>query len=368
MNLSLEKEKQIQSYFDETSFHKIIRSPKFFRYRNNTNFSFGLDRFGKISIGPMQKDKTVLPAILNKLCSDISVNICEFMVRWIIGFSSLKIVDYDKSHVNGFWRHITIRNNTKNDIMIVFHIQNMSTFKSIWDLEKEILVKDLKKFIEVMGYKLSSLYYQNSDTLKETRNTDPFIPFYIISDYLEYLDKYKFIISPGSFFQVNTDTAEIIYKKILELSLINKKKIILDICCGTSTIGIFLSSSCKHVYGIDINLSSILDGKKNLKLNNITNITLVCGKAEEEVPKILNHIDTDVVAVVNPPRSGLHPDVLQCLKKNNIDQIIYLSCNIETLNRDLKLLSNYVVNYVVPIDQFPETKHCEILVRLNKCN
>lgn len=366
MDLSLEKENLIKQYFNPEIFHRILKGSKNFRYRNNTNFSFGLDQCGKICIGPMQKNKTVIPAVLNTLCSDISVKICEYIINWILEFSSLNIVTYKKSLVSGFWRHITIRNNRKNEIMIVFHLQNMNHYENIWEQEKQKLISDLIKFLEVMGTKLISLYYQNSNTLKETRNNDPFICFYNNGDYYEYLDNYKFIISPGSFFQVNTETAEIIYKKILEIAELNEKKVVLDICCGTSTIGIFLSNKCKRVYGVDISSSSILDGKKNIRLNNITNISLICGKAEVQVPKILEKMDEEVLAIVNPPRSGLHKNVLECLKKNNINQIIYLSCNINTLNRDLKLLKNYLLDYVVPIDQFPGTKHCEILVRLNR--
>jgi len=366
MDLSLEKENLIKKHFNPKSFHSILKSSKNFRYRNNTNFSFGLDKCRKICIGPLQKDKTVIPAILNPLCSDISVKICEFIIKWILEFSTLDIVHYKKSLVEGFWRHITIRNNRKNEIMIVFHLQNMNYFEDIWEQEKQKLILDLVSFIEVMGEKLISLYYQNSNTLKETRNNDPFVCFYSNGNYCEYLDNYKFIISPGSFFQVNTETAEIIYKKILELSNLNKSKVVFDICCGISTIGIFLAPFCKYVYGIDINNSSILDGRRNIKINNVNNISLVCGKAEVEVPYILKQLDNEAVAIVNPPRSGLHPSVLECLEKNNINQIIYLSCNIKTLIRDLKLLKKYIVDYVVPIDQFPGTVHCEILVRLNK--
>ena len=309
------------------------------------------------------ENKTVIPAVLNTLCSDISVKICEYIINWILEFSSLNIVTYKKSLVSGFWRHITIRNNRKNEIMIVFHLQNMNHYENIWEQEKQKLISDLIKFLEVMGTKLISLYYQNSNTLKETRNNDPFICFYNNGDYYEYLDNYKFIISPGSFFQVNTETAEIIYKKILEIAELNEKKVVLDICCGTSTIGIFYQINV-NVYMVLILVQVLYLMEKNIRLNNITNISLICGKAEVQVPKILEKMDE--VSAVNPPRSGLHKNVLECLKKNNINQIIYLSCNINTLNRDLKLLKNYLLDYVVPIDQFPGTKHCEILVRLNR--
>lgn len=141
----------------------------------------------------------------------------------------------------------------------------------------------------------------------------------------------KFRISPLAFFQANTKAAEILYSKIGEICDIDESTIILDICCGTGTIGLTLASKCKLVVGVEIIPEAIEDAKVNSELNNIKNVEWHCGKAEDILPNLLKrHVNDKVVAIVDPPRAGLHIKVIQALRHlRNLESLIYVSCNPE---------------------------------------
>jgi 23S rRNA (uracil1939-C5)-methyltransferase len=358
----------IQQLFYEHNVESIIDSPKHQHYRNKINLSFGLYN-GMIEVGTLQKDFTVLPANQNNKCSMIAIKICEFIRDWVRSESKLKIVN--NQDYSGFWRHITIHNNRLNHIMIILHLQNLEfEYKDTWELELCDLKFKLAKFIEQNNYFLYSIYIQHSNSKKETRNTDPYYLVYGDIGFVEVLDNYKFGISPGSFFQVNSETAEIIYQKVYELSELSENKIVLDLCCGTGTIGTYLAKGCKKVYGIDCSESNIRDANKNRYINQATNQTFYCGKVEFVVPKIKMMInDEDVIAIINPPRKGLEKKMALFLKSYSmIKQIIYISCNPNTLKRDMDIMnfSNDQIKNIIPVNQFPESNHCEVIVNIKK--
>ena len=129
----------LDEYLAKTNFKHIIPSPKKIRYRNKINFSFSYFK-NKIECGPLQKDGSVFPAMTNKNCSNISVSICQFMKNWIKDYSKMDI--FDKKTLSGVWRHITIFNNRENKVMIVLHINNLSKYKKLWELEYPIVFKE----------------------------------------------------------------------------------------------------------------------------------------------------------------------------------------------------------------------------------
>jgi len=348
----------------------IIPSPVPVRYRNKINLSFGFDKQGNIEVGTMQKDKTIQPAIENVYCSNIAISICNFIKDWIINQSNLDPVSYPK--LDGFWRHITIHNTHYNSIMLVFHIQSLSKYNKDWDKEKKIMIPKIKKFLDSKKYTLKSIFYQNSESLKETRNHNIYYHIFGEKYIIEKLASYNFKISPSSFFQVNSYTAEIIYNKIALIANLNKDKVVLDVCCGTGTIGIFLANKCYKVYGIDSNSSCINDANDNSKINNISNIEFINKTAEDGLKDILESKDIigkDIVAIVNPPRRGLYSSVIETLNKcSNISQLIYVSCNINSLIRDIRSLNIAKpknITDIIQVDQFPKTNFYEIILNIN---
>lgn len=175
------------------------------------------------------------------------------------------------------------------------------------------------------------------------------------NDYItEKLGDLTFIISPDSFFQVNTIGAYNLYNEVLKYSNLQGNEKVLDLFCGTGTIGLFLSRYCSKVTGIEINKYAINDAIINKKINNIRNIEFICDDAAN-----VNLKDIDLV-IVDPPRSGLDEKMINYLLNLDTKKIIYVSCDPVTLSRDLKTLKNkYDIKDIELVDMFPHTYHVE---------
>ena len=171
----------------------------------------------------------------------------------------------------------------------------------------------------------------------------------------------KFIISHNSFFQVNTDAMVKLYDKVVEYANLTKEDSVLDLYCGTGTIGIYLSKYCKEVLGIEIVENAIKDANINKELNNIDNISFVCG----DVSNLVNSSYKQDVLVVDPPRSGLDKKTRKVILDNEYKRVIYVSCDPMTLVRDLSELSlKYDIRDITLVDMFPNTYHVESIVLL----
>ena len=177
----------------------------------------------------------------------------------------------------------------------------------------------------------------------------------------EQINDLKFIVSYDSFFQVNSDAMIKLYDKVVEYAKLTKDDSVLDLYCGTGTIGIYLSKYCKEVFGIEIVENAIKDANINKELNNINNISFVCG----DVGKLINNSYTQDVLIVDPPRSGLDKKTKKVILDNEYKRIVYVSCDPMTLVRDLgELSSKYDFKEVTLVDMFPNTYHIESVVLL----
>lgn len=173
----------------------------------------------------------------------------------------------------------------------------------------------------------------------------------------------KYYESNESFFQVNKTLTEKLYDEALNVIRGDKPDNVLDLYCGTGTIGIYVSDYCKKIIGVDYNKSNIVDANKNKELNNCGNIEFVCDKVENQIDKF-NNID---MVIVDPPRAGLDSKTKDYLKKISSKKIIYISCDPVTLMRDINDLSDcYGVKYIKPFNMFPRTYHVETVMILER--
>lgn len=169
-----------------------------------------------------------------------------------------------------------------------------------------------------------------------------------------------FEISPRAFYQVNHDSAEMLYNKVIELSEANEKTVVADLFCGTGTIGLILARKTgAMVTGVEIEPSAVLDARKNAEINKIKNIEFFEGDAKD----FNKNVD---ICIVDPPRKGLSPFMVEALLRLKPQKIVYVSCNPDTLARDLSLLqSTYApASPVYPFNMFPRTSHVETIVCL----
>ncbi len=173
----------------------------------------------------------------------------------------------------------------------------------------------------------------------------------------------KFNVSAASFFQVNTAQAENLYQAAIKAGELKKEDRVLDAYCGVGTLSLFIAKEAQSVIGIEFVADAIEDAKKNAELNSIANVEFKCGDAAELVPTLEGDLD---VVYINPPRKGCDEKVLEAIAKKAPRSVVYISCDPQTLARDLAFLcgQGYKVNSVQPFDMFPQTAHVETLVGL----
>lgn len=177
-------------------------------------------------------------------------------------------------------------------------------------------------------------------------------------DYIiEKLGNKDYKISPSSFFQVNSSQALKLYDLVKKELDGNVNDNVLDLYCGTGTIGIYVADNVKEVMGIEINRDAIKDATQNATMNNITNASFIAGDVETSLKKV-GFKPTKII--VDPPRAGLDNKVINDILEMGAEKVIYVSCDPVTLARDLKLLSSkYEVKKIIPVDMFPNTYHVE---------
>ncbi len=235
------------------------------------------------------------------------------------------------------------------------YITNITIRVSKMTLEKMIIIEATKNIDTKILDKSGSIYLKIKDKYIHKSGN---------KNIAEKMNDYVFYISPSSFFQVNTLQAIKLYDKVKEYASLTGNENVLDLYCGTGTIGIYLSNQAKKVYGIEINEDAIKDANYNKKVNSIKNIEFYALNANQFLTKVKDDID---VLIVDPPRSGLDKRTINSILKLNPSKIIYVSCDVATLARDLNILKeNYNILKVTPVDMFPNTCHCESVCILER--
>ena len=233
-------------------------------------------------------------------------------------------------------------------------------------LKKYIELKDIEKITIKVGNKTNEVMLIIDGSIAYYQNLLEIVDVLIINekvmttkDYItSYIGNKKYIIKRNSFFQVNYDISTRMYDKVKDVIVKEKSKNVLDLYCGTGTIGIYISDVVSKITGIEVVSDAIEAANINKKINNVENIEFILGKVEDKLDFISNNnIDT---VIVDPPRSGLHKKVIPILDKISPKTIIYVSCDPITMARDINLLSNnYELVEVTPYDMFPNTYHVE---------
>lgn len=256
------------------------------------------------------------------------------------------------------FRHILIKHAHRTNQIMVVLIVNQYPFKNAAELVKRCSAySEVKSIIANINKRDDNVILGNREFL-----------LYGSSTIQEELEGLKFNISSKSFYQINPIQTQVLYKKAIELAKIQSHEIVADVYCGTGTIGIFASRYAKHVIGIEVVKEAVEDAQRNAKLNNIQNIEFICSDAGAYTQKLAQQNRQIDVAIVDPPRKGLDSLAIDSLVKMNPNRIIYISCDPATLARDCALFdqAGYHVQFVQPVDLFPQTMHVECCCLLTK--
>lgn len=328
-----------------------------FFYRNKAQAVFKRERDKSISWGLYKSTtNTVVKTKECKLHTKHANEIFDTLCRL---FKSFKIAPYDPFKGTGFIKSVVIREGfSTSEVMVI-----LNGADGIFPAKKTFVTALLKKHPYIT-------------TVVTTVNKDSRKLFVGKTQDVLYGDGYikdvlcgkTFIISPQSFYQINPTQTEKLYSTAIKLADLDGTKVVLDSYCGVGTIGICASDMAKTVLAVENNKDAVTDAKKNAKLNNINNINFVCADAKDYIAQ-LKHDDVKIdVAFVDPPRAGCSKEFLDSIISMNIKTVVYISCNIETQARDIRLLKKhgYKVDKIQPVDMFPFTQHIECIAKLTK--
>ncbi len=348
----------------------ILGSEKNTFYRNKLEFTFSDKKW--LTTEEINSEKTIenynalgfhIPGLFDKV---INIEKCwlqpepsnairnfiyEYAIKNGYDFFSIK-------NKNGLLRTLIIRTSSTGEIMII-----ISFFKD--DNEKIINILEALKteFPEI-----TSLMYVINGKGNDTIN-DLDIKTYHGKDFIyEEMHGLKFKVGPKSFYQTNSEQAAVLYSTVKNFAQLSGNELVYDLYCGTGTITNFLACSAKKIIGIEYVPEATEDAVENAKINNIDNTSFVSGDIKELLNEdfITTHGHPDVI-VTDPPRAGMHPDVIKTILSILPEKIVYVSCNPATQARDISLMNDYYkIEKIQPVDMFPHTYHVENVALLVK--
>ncbi|KAJ6656513.1 hypothetical protein lerEdw1_003638 [Lerista edwardsae] len=352
-------------------------SPLQTEYRNKCEFLIG--------VGPNQEDKMVgfrLGKYKGGTCAVVepydTIHIPAMAKKVVKAFQdyirSTCYGVYSPETYEGHWKQLTVRTSRNGHIMAIayFNPQKLSK-EQLTDLQASMA----KYFTEGPGKDsgITSLYFVQEGQRKSPYREDLTLEHVAGDKYIyEDLLGLKFRISPHAFFQVNTQAAEVLYSSIQDWAQVDQDTTVLDVCCGTGSIGISLAKKVKKVVGIELCQEAVDDARVNAQLNELDNVEFHCGKAEDLVPYLVNVLALqNSIAIVDPPRAGLHSKVILAIRKaEHLKKLIYVSCNPRAAMNNFVDLCRAPSNRVkgspfrpikaMAVDLFPHTMHCELLL------
>lgn len=342
---------------NEIPFLPIIGMEQPWRYRNKAQFPFGLNKAGEVVTGfyagrthdIIEQEDCLLGIPENReVLSIVKAHMKQFHIQ-----------PYDENNHRGLIRHVLIRKGFRTGELMVCLVLNgrklpgseqlVEALKALPGMESVSLSVNTEKTNVIMGQEIINLYGPGFIT--------------------DYIGDIKYHISPLSFYQVNPQQTEKLYRTALEFAGLSGSETVWDLYCGIGTISLFLAQKAGQVYGVEIIPDAIRDARENAALNGLTNVEFYVGKAEEVLPEQYekNQIHADVI-VVDPPRKGCDTRCLDTILKMSPEKVVYVSCDSATLARDLKYLreGGYQVQKVRCCDMFGGTVHVETVALLTR--
>lgn len=325
-------------------------------YRNKAMIPIGLNRDGEVIMGFYARhshrivpctDCALSPVIFNDIAADF------------YNFISTRPELVYSHHNRGGIRHLYLRYaGSSGDVMLCI-VAGKKSFKDddlLYNsfLEKYTQIKSISVNINsddtnvILGKKTYTL--RGDDTITDT------------------LCGLRFDLSAPSFYQVNRDQAERLYRIAAEYACLSGGEVLLDLYCGTGTIGLSMADRCRELIGVEIIPEAIENARKNAERNGITNASFICGDASDAAARLSADGVTPDVIIVDPPRKGLTPELIDTIVKMSPKRVVYVSCDPATLARDLALFNDnyYSINEIIPVDMFPRTSHVETVVLLSR--
>ncbi len=334
--------------------NEIIGMKNPYHYRNKVQAAF-TTRGGKILSGVYQSSTHNIVPVDSCMIEDTVADEIIVTIRKLL--KSFKLKTFDDNTFKGFLRHVLIKRSfTLGQIMVVL-VTGSADFPNAQKFVNALLSRheNITTIVQNINNKRTSLVLGNESRV-------------LYGDgYIEdELMGCRFRISPKAFYQVNPTQTAVLYGKALEFADLSGSETVIDAYCGTGTIGILASSKAGRVIGVELNGDAVKDAKINAKLNNVSNIDFYKADAGEFMTELATINQKADLVIMDPPRAGASLAFLRSLVTLSPEKVVYISCNPETLARDLSFLvrKGYKVRKIQPVDMFPHTEHIEVIALL----
>ena len=326
-----------------------------FHYRNKVHAVFGRLKDEVIAGTYSEGTHTIVP-IDNCLIEDAQASAIIKTVTELV--KSFKIWIYNEDTGRGVLRHVLVRKGMSTKQIMVVLVTACPEFP-----HKNNFVAELRKRHPEITTIVQNINEANTTMVLGERNK----PLYGEGYIEDVLCGLRFRISPNSFYQVNSAQTQVLYKKAIQAAGLTGKETVVDAYCGIGTIGMAMASKAGKVLGIELNRDAVKDAKANAKRNNLNNIHFVAADATEYLTSMAQEGAKADVVVMDPPRSGSTEEFIQAVAQLAPERVVYVSCNPETLGRDLESFKKVKYRAVEawPVDMFGWTNHVETVVLLS---
>ena len=336
--------------------HPILGMDDPFHYRNKVHAVLSVDKAGKPISGVYAMGTHRVVPVRHCLIEDRRADrIIQTIVAMLPAY---KLRIYNEYTHRGFLRHILIRTGHVTGQIMVVLVATSLEFPG-----KKAFVQELiQRHPEITTVVLNCNQRETSMVLG-TKEITLYGEGYMEDE----LCGKRFRISPQSFYQVNAKQCEVLYRTAIDAAHLTGAETLLDAYCGTGTIGLCASDGCKQLIGVELNADAIRDAKENARRNGVENARFLCDDAGRFMQKLAKEGNAPDVVMMDPPRAGSDQKFLQSLLMLKPKRVVYVSCNPETLARDLRVLvdGGYRAEWATPVDMFPGTEHVETVVLLS---
>lgn len=322
-----------------------------YNYRNKIQVPLGVDKKRNIISGFYKERSHEIIAIDECFIEDKRAHPIIKSLKVLM--KKTHIEPYNEDTRMGVIRHVLIRtSHTTPDLMVVL-VVNRPNFEG-----QRNLIKALTQANPEITTIVENVNTRQTNVILGEKNYVLFGKGFIEDTLLGV----KFKISASSFYQVNPLQTEVLYKEAIKAAKLTKDDVLLDAYSGVGTIGLIMAKYVKEVLSVEINQFAVKDGINNARQNGINNVTFICDDASKYINNSEDKLD---IVIMDPPRNGSDDVFLSALLNKQPNRIVYISCNPETLARDLMVLSKkYKVESVQPVDMFPMSSHVETVCAL----
>ena len=336
----------------------IIPSENIDGYRNKAMIPVGLDKNGEVVMGFYSRHShRIVPCAECRLSPAVFNRISEDFFSFIKQRPALVYTPENRRGI----RHLYLRYAETTDSVMLCIVAGAPRF----DGDRELFDSLTGKYPQIKGIVINVNLDDTNVVLG--RDTYPVFGKEYITDTLCGL---RFELSPQSFYQVNRAQTERLYAKAREYAALNGECSLLDLYCGTGTIGLSMASACRELIGVEIIPQAVENARENARRNGVTNARFICGDASAAALTLKEEGTAPDVIIVDPPRKGLTPELIATIADMDPSRVVYVSCDPATLARDLKLFAElgYITQELTPVDMFPRTSHVETVVLLRRKN